>query len=49
MLIFGGTTEGRSLCKALAALVEAADYVTEMVKHRHPYDVGAKARIGVEN
>lgn len=25
-----------------------ADYVTEMKKHRHPYDRGVKARIGVE-
>jgi len=25
-----------------------ADYVTEMVKHKHPYDKGVAARVGVE-
>ncbi|MCL2662293.1 MAG: cob(I)yrinic acid a,c-diamide adenosyltransferase [Oscillospiraceae bacterium] len=29
-------------------LLEHADYVTEMVKHKHPYDVGVKARQGIE-
>jgi cob(I)alamin adenosyltransferase len=29
-------------------LIEQADYVTEMVKHKHPYDVGIKARRGIE-
>ena len=30
------------------ALTERADYITEMVKCRHPYDLGAPARPGVE-
>mgnify|MGYP001500339588 CR=1 FL=1 len=34
-----------SLPKTLAA---RADYLTEMKKHRHPYDVGVVAREGVE-
>ena len=29
-------------------LLERADYVTEMVKHRHPYDQGTGARPGIE-
>ncbi len=29
-------------------LVEAADYVTEMKKHKHPFDRGVPAREGVE-
>ena len=29
-------------------LLERADYVTEMVKHKHPYDKGITARRGVE-
>ena len=29
-------------------LVERADYITEMVKVRHPYDKGAPARKGIE-
>jgi len=29
-------------------LLERADYVTEMVKHKHPYDIGVSARRGVE-
>lgn len=29
-------------------LLEAADYVTEMKKHRHPFDRGVPAREGVE-
>ena len=29
-------------------LRERADYSTEMVKHRHPYDRGIHARTGVE-
>jgi len=29
-------------------LLERADYVTEMVKHKHPYDEGVSARRGVE-
>ena len=29
-------------------LLESADYITEMVKHRHPYDAGVAARRGVE-
>jgi len=28
--------------------IEHADYVTELVKHKHPYDEGVKARKGVE-
>jgi cob(I)alamin adenosyltransferase len=30
------------------SLVERADYVTEMVKKKHPYDQGVCAREGVE-
>ena len=29
-------------------ILERADYVTEMVKHKHPYDIGVTARRGVE-
>ena len=29
-------------------LLEAADYVTHMVKEKHPYDRGISARRGVE-
>lgn len=29
-------------------LVQAADYVTEMLKIKHPYDTGVKAREGIE-
>jgi len=29
-------------------LLEKADYVTEMVKHKHPFDKGVPARRGVE-
>ena len=29
-------------------LLEQADYVTEMVKHKHPYDTGINARKGIE-
>ncbi|MEL4105813.1 cob(I)yrinic acid a,c-diamide adenosyltransferase [Oscillospiraceae bacterium WX1] len=29
-------------------IMAAADYVTEMVKHKHPFDNGIKARRGVE-
>ncbi len=29
-------------------LIKAADYVTEMVNRRHPYDRGIKAREGIE-
>jgi len=29
-------------------LFETADYVTEMVGHKHPYDLGVKARMGIE-
>ena len=29
-------------------LLERADYITEMVKHKHPYDVGLCARQGIE-
>jgi cob(I)alamin adenosyltransferase len=28
--------------------MDRADYVTEMVKRRHPYDSGIQARKGVE-
>lgn len=31
-----------------AGLLERADYVTEMVKHKHPYDSGETARRGIE-
>ncbi len=33
---------------APAALAARADYITEMKKHRHPYDRGAGAREGIE-
>ena len=29
-------------------IFDKADYITEMVKHRHPYDKGIKARKGIE-
>ena len=29
-------------------LLALADYVTEMKKMRHPYDIGLKARNGIE-
>ncbi len=29
-------------------IMQLADYVTEMVKHAHPYDQGHKARSGIE-
>jgi cob(I)alamin adenosyltransferase len=29
-------------------IMDSADYITEMVKHKHPYDHGVKARKGVE-
>jgi cob(I)alamin adenosyltransferase len=31
-----------------AYIIERADYVTEMVKRKHPYDLGVKARRGIE-
>ena len=31
-----------------AQMLERGDYVTEMVKHRHPYDKGVKERRGIE-
>jgi len=31
-----------------AALLERADYVTEMIKRKHPYDEGVNARQGIE-
>jgi len=31
-----------------ARLLERADYVTEMVKRKHPYDMGVAARKGIE-
>jgi len=31
-----------------AHLIECADYATEMVKRKHPYDMGVSARRGVE-
>ncbi len=34
--------------KRIDWLAEQADYLTEMVKHRHPYDHGVTARRGVE-
>lgn len=30
------------------ALCEAADYITEMKKHKHPFDRGVRARTGIE-
>lgn len=33
---------------ASEALMARADYATEMVKHRHPYDAGVMARRGIE-
>lgn len=29
-------------------VLKRADYITEMVKHRHPYDAGIRARKGIE-
>jgi len=34
--------------KPVAWIMEKADYVTEMVKHKHPYDQGIAARRGIE-
>ena len=34
--------------EASPALLELADYVTEMKKHKHPYDRGLQARKGIE-
>jgi cob(I)alamin adenosyltransferase len=34
--------------QAPASLVEAADTVTEMVKIRHPFDTGTRARAGID-
>jgi len=31
-----------------ASLLQRADYITEMVKHKHPYDEGVTARKGIE-
>lgn len=31
-----------------ARFTDAADYVTEFVKHKHPYDRGVSGRIGIE-
>ena len=28
--------------------MDAADYVTEFIKHKHPYDAGVAAREGIE-
>lgn len=33
---------------APAAIIEASDYVTELVMHKHPYNRGVQARKGVE-
>jgi cob(I)alamin adenosyltransferase len=33
---------------AEAKVIEMADLVTEMVKLKHPYDKGVKARKGIE-
>ena len=33
---------------SIARLTDLADYVTEMVKHKHPFDRGLKARSGIE-
>ena len=30
------------------SMLEQADYVTEMIKHKHPYDEGIDARRGIE-
>lgn len=32
----------------IAWVLDLADYVTEMVKHKHPFDRGLKARSGIE-
>jgi cob(I)alamin adenosyltransferase len=29
-------------------IMESADYITEMIKHKHPYDNGISARKGIE-
>lgn len=34
--------------QAIGWLAQAADYVTEMKKHKHPFDCGVPAREGVE-
>lgn len=30
------------------SFIENADYITEFVKHKHPYDIGVSARKGIE-
>lgn len=34
--------------KPLRCILAASDYVTEMKKHKHPYDAGVAAREGIE-
>jgi cob(I)alamin adenosyltransferase len=34
--------------KPVKSIIEQADYVTEMKKHKHPYDKGVVARKGIE-
>jgi cob(I)alamin adenosyltransferase len=29
-------------------IMDSADYITEMIKHKHPYDNGISARKGIE-
>jgi cob(I)alamin adenosyltransferase len=29
-------------------IMDSADYITEMIKHKHPYDIGTAARKGIE-
>ena len=46
ILICGEKGVGKSTL--IRRLLEAADYVTHMVKEKHPYDRGIAARRGVE-
>lgn len=34
--------------KPIDWVIKSADYITEMVKHRHPFDTGVKGRRGIE-
>ena len=48
MTVFGTRPEAIKMAPLVLELQRRADYVTEMVKRRHPYDQGIAARRGVE-
>ncbi|MDE6189440.1 MAG: cob(I)yrinic acid a,c-diamide adenosyltransferase [Clostridia bacterium] len=41
-------TDGQCYGKRYATLIDYADYVSEIKKHKHPYDSGMTARRGIE-